>query len=352
MVILWLFIGDSAMVKQVIIDKGIPFLEGVFPPEIEVLYLSPEDITPEAVRYADALFVRTRTQINKELLHGSNVRFVATATIGFDHIDQDYCREAGIHWVSCPGCNAQAVCDYVEEAIATYSAASYSPQSGRPIGGTPSYSSPCERPILGIIGYGHVGKLVAQMAERKGYKVLLSDPPLGIGLPLEQLAPLCDVLTFHTPLTREGEYPTYHLCDANILRLCKPGTLIINAARGGVIDEQALLSCLSPLASSPQRLIASIDCWENEPNINQELLKHIELASFHIAGYSIQGKMNASEMCLHAFCEFFSLPILSINKKVVPLQGDSEPGWLKRISDQLKAQPEHFEQLRKQYKLR
>ena len=107
------------MVKQVVIDKGIPFFEDVFPPEIEVLHLSPEDITPEAVRYADALFVRTRTRINKELLHGSNIRFVATATIGFDHIDQDYCREAGIHWVSCPGCNAQAVCDYVEEAIAS-----------------------------------------------------------------------------------------------------------------------------------------------------------------------------------------------------------------------------------------
>ena len=324
------------MVKQVIIDKGIPFLEGVFPPEIEVLHLSPEDITPESVRYADALFVRTRTQINKELLHGSNVRFVATATIGFDHIDQDYCREAGIHWVSCPGCNAQAVCDYVEEAIAS------SPHCL-------IASSPL---TIGIIGYGHVGKLVAQMAERKGYRVLLSDPPLGIGMSLEQLAPLCNVLTFHTPLTHDGEYPTYHLCDANILRLCKPNTLIINAARGGIIDEQALLSCLSPLASSPHRLIASIDCWENEPNLNQELLKHVELASFHIAGYSIQGKMNASEMCLRAFCEFFSLPILSINKKVVPLQGDSEPGWLKRISDQLKAAPEHFEQLRKQYKLR
>ena len=336
------------MVKQVIIDKGIPFLEGVFPPEIEVLYFSPEDITPDSVRYADALFVRTRTQINKELLHGSNVRFVATATIGFDHIDQDYCREAGIHWVSCPGCNAQAVCDYVEEAIAS------SPHCL-------IASSPL---TIGIIGYGHVGKLVAQMAERKGYKVLLSDPPLGIGLPLEQLAPLCDVLTFHTPLTREGEYPTYHLCDANILRLCKPGTLIINAARGGVIDEQALLSQLSYTNSASDRsskgeirtlnsqLSTAIDCWENEPNLNQELLKHVDLASFHIAGYSIQGKMNASEMCLHAFCEFFSLPILSINKKVVPLQGDSESGWLKRISDQLKAAPEHFEQLRKQYKLR
>ena len=318
------------MVKQVIIDKGIPFLEGVFPPEIEVLHLSPEDITPESVRYADALLVRTRTQINKELLHGSNVRFVATATIGFDHIDQDYCREAGIHWVSCPGCNAQAVCDYVEEAISSI-------KSGE------------NALTIGIVGYGHVGKLVAQMAQRRGYQVLLSDPPLGIGMSLEQLAPLCNVLTFHTPLTHDGEHPTYHLCDETILRLCKPNTLLINAARGGVIDEQALLSQLLTLNS---QLSTAIDCWENEPNINQDLLKYVELASFHIAGYSIQGKMNASEMCLRAFCEFFSLPILSINKKVVPLQGDSEPGWLKRVSDQLKAAPEHFEQLRKQYKLR
>ena len=319
---------------QVVIDKGIPFLDGVFPSDIEVLHLSPEEITPCAVRNADALFVRTRTRINKELLQGSKVRFVATATIGFDHIDQSYCREAGIHWVSCPGCNAQAVCDYVEEAIAS------SPH--RLIASSPI--------TIGIVGYGNVGKLVAQMAENHGYRVLLSDPPLGIGSSLKEIAPQCDVLTFHTPLTRDGEYPTYHLCDAEILRLCKPNALIINAARGGVIDEQALLSHL--IASSPHRLIASIDCWENEPQLNRELLQRVDLASFHIAGYSIAGKMKASEMCLHAFCEFFSLPILSINKKVVPLHGDSESGWLKRISDQLKAAPEHFEQLRKAYLLR
>ena len=312
---------------RIVIDKGIPFLEEIFPPEIEVLYLSPEDITSEAVRHADALFIRTRTQVNRELLLGSKVRFVATATIGFDHIDQDYCREAGIHWVSCPGCNAQAVCDYVEEAISSI--------------------KPIEDALtIGIIGYGHVGKLVATMAEKHGYKVLLSDPPLGIGMSLKELAPLCDVLTFHTPLTREGEYPTYHLCNADILDLCKPNTIIINAARGGVIDEQALLSTVNC------QLSTIIDCWEGEPNLNQELLKKVDLASFHIAGYSLQGKMNASEMCLKAFCEFFSLPILSINKKAVSLQGDSEPGWLKRISDQLKAMPEHFEKLRKQYKLR
>ena len=325
---------------RIIIDKGIPFLQGVFPSEIEVKFLSPEEITSESVRKADALFVRTRTQINKELLHGSQVRFVATATIGFDHIDQDYCREAGIHWVSCPGCNAQAVCDYVEEATASFNS---SPFRGRSEGGF----------TIGIVGYGHVGKLVAQMAERKGYKVLLSDPPLGIGMSLNELAPQCDVLTFHTPLTYDGEHPTYHLCNADILRLCKPNALIINAARGGIIDEQALLSTLnSQLSTFNLQLSTSIDCWENEPQLNQALLEKVDLASFHIAGYSIEGKMRASEMCLQAFCEFFSLPILSINKKLVPLQGDSEKGWLLRLTEQLKAAPEHFEQLRKQYKLR
>ena len=314
----------------IIIDKGIPFLDGVFGSDIEVLHLAPEDITADVVREADALFVRTRTRIDKELLAGSKVRFVATATIGFDHINQDYCREAGIHWVSCPGCNAQAVCDYVEEAI-------FSIKSGE------------SALTIGIVGYGHVGKLVAQMAERNGYRVLLSDPPLGIGMSLKELAPQCDVLTFHTPLTHEGKHATYHLCNADILPLCKHNTLIINAARGGVVDEQALMDNLKGENGKVQVVI---DCWENEPQLNHELLELVDLASFHIAGYSIQGKMNASEMCLKAFCEFFSLPILSINKKAVPLQGDSEPGWLKRISDQLKTMPEHFEQLRKQYKLR
>ena len=314
----------------IIIDKGIPFLDGVFGSDIEVLYLAPEDITAEVVREADALFVRTRARIDKELLAGSKVRFVATATIGFDHIDQDYCREAGIYWVSCPGCNAQAVCDYVEEAISSI-------KSGE------------SALTIGIVGYGHVGKLVAQMAERNGYRVLLSDPPLGIGMSLKELAPQCDVLTFHTPLTHEGKHATYHLCNADILPLCKHNTLIINAARGGVVDELALMDNLK---GENRKVQAVIDCWENEPQLNHELLELVDLASFHIAGYSIQGKMNASEMCLRAFCEFFSLPILSINKKAVPLQGDSAPGWLKRISNQLKATPEHFEQLRKQYKLR
>ena len=314
-----------------IIDKGIPFLEGVFPPEIRVLYLSPEEITPEAVREADALFIRTRTQINKELLHNSKVRFVATATIGFDHIDQEYCQQMGITWTSCPGCNAQAVCDYVEEVLNTLNADHHTQ-------------------TLGVIGYGHVGKLVASMAKRMGYQVIISDPPLAIGKPLEEIACECDVITLHTPLTYSGEHSTFHLFNEKVLAQCKPNMLLINAARGGIIDEQALLQHLS--AENGKNMRLAIDCWEAEPLINHTLLQRTDLASFHIAGYSVLGKMRASEMCLEAFCKFFSLPILSINKKVVPLHGDSASGWLKRISDQLKAAPEHFEQLRKAYPLR
>lgn len=296
---------------------------------MEVTRLAPEDITPATVRTADALFVRTRTRINKHLLDGSNVRFVATATIGFDHIDREYCEAKAITWVSCPGCNAQAVCDYVEEAIKT-------------IKGNEKNLT------IGVVGYGNVGKLVARMAEKNGYRVLLSDPPLGIKASLADIAPHCDVLTFHTPLTHVGEYPTYHLCDENIIRLCRHNALIINAARGGVVDEKALITRLEQQPATH----AVIDCWENEPLLNKRLLQLADLASFHIAGYSIDGKMKASEMCLNALCKFFSLPILSINKKIVPLQGDSENGWLQRISEQLKAQPDDFEQLRKQYKLR
>ena len=315
---------------RVVVDKGIPFLEGVFDSVADAVFLSPEEINAHTVRDADALFVRTRTKINKELLAESNVRFVATATIGYDHIDVAYCREAGITWVSCPGCNAQAVCDYVEEAIC-------------------SIKKSETALTVGVVGFGHVGKLVVAMAERKGWRVLVSDPPLGVGVSLNEMVPQCDVLTFHTPLTLTGEYPTYHMCNAEVLSLCKDNTLLINAARGGVVEEHALIE---KLTSGNGKVNIVIDCWENEPQVNLSLLQRADLATFHIAGYSLEGKMNASEMCLRAFCEFFSLPILSINKKAVPLQGDSEKGWLLRITEQLKATPSHFEQLRKQYRLR
>ena len=319
---------------RVVIDKYIPFVGDALSRYAEVVALEPESITPEVVREADALIIRTRTKANRALLEGSNVRFIATATIGYDHIDTAYCEQAGITWTSCPGCNAQAVCDYIE-AVLDF-AATLAPLS--------------RHSKIGVVGVGHIGSLVAQLAERKGLRVLLNDPPKNIGVTLGEIEEKCDFITFHTPLTfAPNPYPTYHLCDAEFLQKCKPDAVIINTARGGIVDEEAMLK-------SGHRCV--IDCWENEPDINKKLLRspNMLLASFHIAGYSLQGKINASQMCLDGFCKHFGFSALTIEKNSLPLhaenKGDSQPGWLKRITEQLKAHPENFEQLRKQYKLR
>ena len=305
---------------RILIDKYIPFLQGVLDGLAEVIMLEPEQFTPATVREADALIIRTRTRCDAALLDGSNVQFIATATIGTDHIDQTYCRSHNIQVVSCPGCNAKAVCDYVEEVL------------------TSNLTTLTSHPSIGVVGVGHVGSLVTAMAERRGMQVVLNDPPKGLHGDVTG----CDIITFHTPLTRGGDYPTYHLCDAALLAQCRPDALIINAARGGVVDEQALLDSGQPFV---------IDTWEGEPHINPQVLQRAACASMHIAGYSVQGKRNASRMCLDALCRHFALPVLDLNNEQLP-QGDNQPGWLKRVSDKLKANPKDFELLRKLYLLR
>lgn len=307
----------------VAIDRYIPGLGEALEPYADVRLLTPEEITPDTVGDADALIIRTRTRCNSALLEGSRVQFIATATIGYDHIDTDYCAKRHIEWTSCPGCNAAAVCDYVTEAIREYIRSGARPRS------------------IGILGVGHVGSLVAAAARQMGLETLVYDPPLG----LHDDVSGADILTLHTPLTRNGAYPTYHLIDRDMLQRCRPDALIINAARGGVVDEQALLNSTQPYV---------LDCWEGEPDINRELClnQRAFLTSYHIAGYSLQGKINASQMCLDAFCAHFGLPPCTIKKNVVPLQGDSSSGWLKRVSLQLKADPQAFEQLRQTYRLR
>lgn len=302
---------------HVLIDKYIPFLNGVLDPYATVEFIAPEEFTPARVQDADALIVRTRTRINKDLLAGSRVQFVATATIGYDHIDTSLDIP---YWTACPGCNAQAVCDYIQEALLAVQL---------------PYKS------IGIVGYGHVGSRVAAMAKQLGMDVLINDPPKGLGVSLDEIADQCDIITFHTPL----DETTYHLCDAAFLSKCRPHALIINAARGGIVDEQALFESHHPCI---------IDCWENEPAIHHALCQSPQtlLASYHIAGYSVEGKRNASQMCLDALCRFFNLPLLSVNTDQMPPAGDSQPGWLTRVSNQLKAHPENFETLRKQYPLR
>ena len=326
---------------KVVIDQYIPFLsEALRVQGVEVLALAPEAITREAVADLEALFVRTRTRVDSALLKGTRVRFVATATIGTDHLDIPYLEQQGIAWASAPGCNAQAVCDYVEECLRQNDRLA----TERPLRYPTATLS--DRLTLGLVGCGHVGSKVKAMAERRGMRLLVSDPPKGLHIPMAQLAAEADVITFHTPLTRTGAFPTYHLCDAAFLSHCRPQTLIINAARGGVVDEEALLQSGLPCA---------IDTWEGEPDLNRDLLRHAWLASYHIAGYSLEGKINASQMVLDAFCRFFQRKTCVIDKKAVTLRahlGDSAPGWLQRITEQLKAQPEAFERLRKEYALR
>lgn len=333
----------------IITDVHIPFLAEAVQmawPQVDICPMEPEQIDAAAVRHADVLIVRTRTKVNESLLAGSSVRLVCTATIGFEHIDTAYCDSHGIRWMSCPGCNAQAVCDYIEEALEEYLTAqrSYSEQGERSSSKTILQRSGL---TIGVVGVGHVGSLVAKMAERRGMKVLLNDPPKGIGVSLDEIAEQCDIITFHVPLTAPPTpNPTYHLCNAEFLAMCKPDALIINASRGGVVDEQALLRSGHPYI---------LDTWENEPSIDKEVLAHAQLASMHIAGYSLEGKRNASQMCLDAIAELFGLPTINLRSSIFNLQspiGDSSPLWLSRISDQLKVHPEQFETLRKNYPLR
>ena len=280
-----------------------------------------EEIDHSALRDADVLIVRTRTKVNEVLLRDTKVQQVCTATIGFDHIDTAYCEAHGIQWSACPGCNAQAVCDYIEEAINEVE----------------SQEPRAKRKTIGVVGVGHVGSLVAKMAERRGLRVLLNDPPKQIGISLDGIAKNCDIITFHVPL----DASTYHLCDADFLSRCKPDALIINASRGGVVNEEALLRSGRPYI---------LDTWENEPHLCPEVLQNALLASMHIAGYSVEGKRTATQMCLDAVAARWGLPPVKV--EAPQPTGDSARGWLRRVSEQLKAHPEAFEQLRQNYPLR
>jgi len=309
---------------RIVTDAHIPFVTEAVRrewPDVNICPLKPEQIDAAALRNAEVLIVRTRTKVNEALLTGTAVRLLCTATIGYDHIDTAYCEAHNIRWAACPGCNAQAVCDYIEEALKEYS----------------------DTKTLGVVGVGHVGSLVAKMAERLGMDVMLNDPPKRIGVSLDEIAHNCDVITFHVPLTgAQADFPTYHMCDEAFLHKCQPGALIINAARGGVVDEQALLRSGHPYI---------LDTWEQEPDIDGEVLQHAFRASMHIAGYSAQGKRNASQACLDTVAAAYGLPRIVL-PEAAPQGADTAPGWLARITTTLQAQPTAFETLRRSYALR
>lgn len=282
---------------KIIADDNIPYIKGRLEGVAEVVYRDQHGFTPEIVRDADALIIRTRTRIDAELLEGSSVRLVATATIGTDQIDTGWCREHGITVRNSPGCNAPGVAQYVWSSLLR-------------CGFRPG------RDTLGIVGCGNVGSIVREWGKALGARVLVSDPPRELreketktcsGIEyatLEEVLTNSDAVTLHTPLTRTGQHGTYHLIGERELGMVGDGKLIVNAARGPVVDFQALKRELSS-----GRIRAVIDTWEGEPDIDEEILKLVEYGTFHIAGYSRQGKERATRMVIEAVEEKFGVKI-------------------------------------------
>ncbi|MBR5846763.1 MAG: 4-phosphoerythronate dehydrogenase PdxB [Bacteroidaceae bacterium] len=334
---------------KVVVDDKIPYIrEALHTMGVEALYVAGSDITSAMVRDADALIVRTRTHCDASLLEGSRVRFIATATIGYDHIDTAYCDSRGIRWTNAPGCNAASVCQYIQSVLLLLQRDRELQLSGT---------------TLGIVGVGHVGTLVAQMARSWGMRVLLCDPPRAERgeegfVSLDVIAREADVITLHTPLTQGGRYPTYHLADASFFASLQRKPYFINTSRGETTDTEALRQALDEGKISQ----CIIDVWEHEPDIDLELLERCYIGTPHIAGYSADGKANATRMSLESLAAHFGLGPVPVIVPPAPAQaiiyaGSRAEAMLSTYdpltdSEALKSEPARFEYLRGHYPLR
>ncbi|MEN6577474.1 MAG: 4-phosphoerythronate dehydrogenase PdxB [Phycisphaerales bacterium] len=278
---------------RIIADANIPFVRECFSSVGDVQVLGGREITPQAVAGADALLVRSITSVNEQLLGGSSVRFVGTATIGFDHVDVAYLERSGIGFASAPGSNANSAAEYVIAGLLEVSRRRGLRLEGKSIG---------------VIGVGNVGSRVARKCEALGMEVRRNDPPLQRQtgdpkyVPIEALHD-CDFITIHTPLTREGIDKTFHLADAGFFSRLKPGAVFVNASRGAVVDSEALKAAIR--ADRLQAVV--LDVWEGEPNIDVGLLEMVDLGTPHIAGYSFDGKVAGMIMIYRSLCEHFHL---------------------------------------------
>ncbi len=294
---------------KILADKNIPFLKGVLDPYAEVEYLSPKDITSEKVRDADALLIRTRTRCDRELLQGSRIKFIATATIGHEHIDKEYCKSRDINWANAPGCNAGSVAQYVLSALLHLN----------------HYEQvDLDRITLGIVGVGNVGTRVANIAEKLGINILLNDPPrqekeeLPHFVSLDRIAREADVISFHVPLEKSGLYPTWHMVGTEFLEKIREACVLINTSRGAVFNNRDLLEHIR--YGNTKSCV--LDVWEHEPGILQELLEKINIGTAHIAGYSTDGKANGTSMSVRALSEFFELPLNDWYPEKIPAPDD------------------------------
>ena len=279
---------------KVVCDTDIPFLKGALEPYCQVVYARGSEISRDMVKDADALVVRTRTTCNADLLEGSKVRFIATATIGYDHIDTKWCGLQGIRWTNAPGCNSWSVQQYTGSLLVTMSR---------------SLGFAFRDKTIGVVGAGNVGSKVARLAALLGFRVLLCDPPRARRegsqgfVTLDEIIEKSDIITCHVPLTHDGQDATFHMFDSSRLASMNGSQILINTSRGEVVDGQALKQALK----SRSIRAASLDVWENEPDIDRELLDLLFTGTPHIAGYSTDGKATGTMMCVQALGRFFNL---------------------------------------------
>ncbi len=290
---------------KIIADNKIPFLRGALEPYAEVVYLPGKETTAEVVKDADALITRTRTICNEALLAGSKVKVIATATIGFDHIDTAWCEANGIIWKNAPGCNSWSVKQYVTALLVTLAR---------------NRGLDLSKMTLGVVGVGNVGSKVAEAASILGMKVLLNDPPRerregpSSFVSLDYLVAHSDIITLHVPLQKTGPDATWHLFDAARLAQMRPTQILINSSRGPVVDNKALKAALA------ERRIAGacLDVWEGEPELDPELVELLDITTPHIAGYSADGKANGTTAAVRTVASVLGLPLTDWTASGVP----------------------------------
>jgi len=280
---------------KIVADSKIPFLENVFSSSVEVVFLPGNQISKNDLLDADALITRSITKCDASLLENTKVRFIATATIGDDHIDKGFCERNDIKWASARGCNAGAVEQYVLAALLSF--AKNSKMS--------SLSGLC----IGVIGVGNIGSRIEKIAKAFGMRVLLNDPPRADRegnekfTSLDKLLQEADIITLHVPLILEGNRRTFHLADKSFFKKAKKSFVFINSSRGEVVETDALKNAIR----TKKVRFSVIDVWENEPKIDNELLGLTDIATPHIAGYSVEGKANGTAMSVNAISRFFDL---------------------------------------------
>ena len=290
---------------KIVCDNKIPFLRGAFEPFAEVVYLPGAQTTPEVVKDADALVTRTRTICNEALLKGSSVKAIATATIGYDHIDTSWCEANGIAWSNAPGCNSWSVKQYISSVLAVLAQ---------------RHGLRLDALTLGVVGVGNVGSKVADVGRAFGMRVLLNDPPRERAegpdafVDLDTVLAESDIVTVHVPLTRAGEDATWHLFDAARLARMRPSQILINSSRGPVVDNAALKNILLKGGLKA----AVLDVWEGEPDLDPELVGLLDISTPHIAGYSADGKANGTTMSVRYLATRLGLPLVDWTASGVP----------------------------------